>query len=156
MEDYTRLVTIYSLQDMYIVRPLLDEGEVDYYVTNESFIQLDPLSSIASGGMDILVTAADFQRAYTILNDAGYIETKVIPVIPDAATDEPVVRTENTGQPFCCPFCHSENIKSERTKIGMILGYLLMGMPLPLGFKIYRCFNCGKLFDKKNSEYRYN
>lgn len=151
MEGYERLLTLYSLQDLYIAKPLLEDNEIDYFTTNETAVQINPLSAVATGGVDIFIKKEDLERARLLLTEAGYIEGDIS---QDIVTNKDENKEKNPEQ--ICPFCGSGNVKSERTKIGMLIGYFIIGLPLPLGIKIYRCFNCRKLFDKNKSQYRYN
>ncbi len=54
-----------------------------------------------------------------------------------------------------CPFCGSEEIKKELSKREFALSLLFFGFPL-VRTKIYRCFDCGKLFDETGKERKYN
>jgi hypothetical protein len=59
-------------------------------------------------------------------------------------------------EPTHCPFCNSDDIRRERSRRFMVLWYLLIGIPVPTSSWIYRCFDCGKLFNKDGVERKYN
>jgi hypothetical protein len=73
MPDFILVTTLNGLQELYIVKPLLEEENINFYIKNENFIQMDPLYSVGTGGLDVMVVTADAQRAYDILKEAGYI-----------------------------------------------------------------------------------
>jgi hypothetical protein len=58
-------------------------------------------------------------------------------------------------EPTHCPFCNSDDIRRERSRRIMAI-LLLIGIPVPATSWIYRCFNCGKLFNKEGVERKYN
>jgi hypothetical protein len=80
MPDFILVTTLNGLQELYIVKPLLEEESINFYIKNENFIQMDPLYSVGTGGLDVMVVEDDAQRAYDILKDAGYIIEETEPL----------------------------------------------------------------------------
>lgn len=158
MPDFIRVTTLNGLQELYIVKPLLEEEEINFYIKNENMLQMDPLASVGTGGMDVMVETSHEQRAYDILKEAGYIlEEGAIeekPVPEDIGDD--IANTASTEERTHCPFCNSDDIRRERSRRFMVLWYLLIGIPVPTSSWIYRCFDCGKLFNKAGVERKYN
>jgi hypothetical protein len=82
MPDFVYVTTLNSLQDLYIAKPLLESEGITFYIKNENMLQMNPLYSNATGGLDVMVATADAQRAYDILKEAGYIIEEVEPHLP--------------------------------------------------------------------------
>jgi hypothetical protein len=156
MPDFILVTTLNGLQELYIVKPLLEEENINFYIKNENFIQMDPLYSVGTGGLDVMVVEDDAQRAYDILKDAGYIieETDIKPS-ENVNTREDITPVAANEERTNCPFCHSDDIRKERSRRFMAI-LLLIGIPVPTISWIYRCFNCGKLFNKEGVERKYN
>lgn len=71
--DFVYITTLNGLEDMYMVKPLLDEVSITYYIKNENLIALNPFYSNATGGLDLMVKADEVELARRILYDAGYL-----------------------------------------------------------------------------------
>jgi hypothetical protein len=156
MPDFILVTTLNGLQELYIVKPLLEEESINFYIKNENFIQMDPLYSVGTGGLDVMVVEDDAQRAYDILKDAGYIiEDGDVSPPENVKTQEDITPVAANEELTNCPFCHSDDIRKERSRRFMAI-LLLIGIPVPATSWIYRCFNCGKLFNKEGVERKYN
>lgn len=80
MPDFIYITTLNGLQELYIVKPLLQEEGIRFYIKNENMIQMNPLYANATGGLDVMVESPDAQRAYDILKEAGYIIEEIKPL----------------------------------------------------------------------------
>lgn len=161
MPDFIYITTLNGLQELYIVKPLLQEEGIKFYIKNENMLQMNPLSSVGTGGMDVMVESPDAQRAYDILKEAGYIIEEREPEITEVAeadenNEEQAPTAKNTGEPTHCPFCKSDEIRRERSRRFLVIWYLIIGVPVPTSSWIYRCFDCGKLFEKDGTLRKYN
>jgi hypothetical protein len=80
MPDFVFVTTLNSIQDLYIAKPLLESEGIIFYIKNENMLQMNPLYSNATGGLDVMVATADAPRANDILTEAGYIIEKTEPL----------------------------------------------------------------------------
>lgn len=116
------------LVDAQAAQMRLDSEDIESYLTNENFILMDPLYSLASGGVGIQVKSSDVARAREVLS------------IKPEITEEPAEEYKSIGDP--CPKCGSYNIYPYNDFFGWlsVMSALLFSLPIPRR-RMY-CFDC--------------
>jgi hypothetical protein len=105
------------------------------YLFDENMLSLDPLISIALGGIRLKINKRDFQKAKGIIT---VIEKK------------PLINDQN--EIITCPTCTSSQLysgfKSVKSMGGIIaLVFLFIGYPMYYK-NLYKCKQCGKEFEE--------
>ena len=111
-----------------VMRSLEAEG-IRCWLKDENTVTIDPILTNAVGGIKLMVTKEQYERAFELLNKMD--------------TDR--------RQRYRCPFCGSANIeqitspRDVSTWFGALSGFFLGNYPLTVS-KIWRCFNCSREF----------
>lgn len=114
------------------------EGEgIPAYIFDENTVTLNPLYSIAVGGIKVKVREPDYEAALAI-----YKEVNNAP------------HTTTNGEIVTCPYCGSAHIQAAKgvRSPGAFFSFLisLLTFTYPLhNDELYSCLDCGKTFDKK-------
>ncbi|HLD35439.1 MAG TPA: hypothetical protein VJC37_01860 [Planctomycetota bacterium] len=144
VESKERVVTVgqyIHLIDAQFAQMRLESEGIEVYLGDDNLILMDPLYSLAIGGVRIQVRSSDALRARELL------ELK-----PGTTTEEPAEKYQGAGDP--CPKCGSHDTYPYRGASGifsLILAFLLASVnlflalvflaPAPWGKRMY-CFEC--------------
>ncbi len=130
-----RLVTIATFDNPFkahLVKSRLESSGIECFLSDEFVVTVNWLYSNAVGGVKLQVRESDLERASEILN--------MEPVETEALDQE---LGEDIMQPRC-PRCNSVNVHYERYSRRFIyLSWLLLGVPLLLFKRKWRCDECG-------------
>lgn len=114
------------------------EGEgIPAYIFDENTVTLNPLYSIAVGGIKVKVREPDYEAALAI-----YQEVNSTP------------HTNANDEVVTCPYCGSTHIQAAKgvRSPGAFFSFLIsiITFTYPLhNDEVYSCLDCGKTFDKK-------
>ena len=138
MTNWNTILTFTYPHEAHPVKALLDSHNIPTFLKDELTVQAHNFYSNAVGRVKLQVPENEFEKAYALLKEAGFIKEK-----PDNNTIEKVSQDENTNLSKC-HFCGSENI-SLATK-GSIITYLLLlvSIFLPIFKRYNQCYDCGK------------
>lgn len=67
MNDYRCLVTFTYSHECFVLKLKFKEAQIRHYFQNETLVDIFPLSSVAFGGIRLMVHPADFKKAKQIL-----------------------------------------------------------------------------------------
>ena len=68
MKDYIYLQSFAYTYECHVVRHLLDNENIIYYIKNETLIDLIPLSSFALGGIKLYIHKSHLTKAKKVLD----------------------------------------------------------------------------------------
>jgi predicted RNA-binding Zn-ribbon protein involved in translation (DUF1610 family) len=129
-------VQVYNnYMDAHIAKGMLEEEGIDAWLDNENTMTVIPIIGNATGGIRLMVTETDQQKATALL---AQIETQRKSQLP-------------------CPKCGSTNVEFVSTprKASNWLSALtssLLGDYAIAPDKVYHCFDCGNEFDAPGEE----
>lgn len=135
------LLTIKTFEtgiDAHILKTKLASEGIPSYIFDENIISLNPLYNLMVGGIKVMVSQSDFERAREIVNE---IETTVL--------------TDDADQVIECPTCGSTDLyhgfKSMRGFAGILSAVIAILLAvIPLYFKtVFKCKKCGAEFEKR-------
>jgi DNA-directed RNA polymerase subunit RPC12/RpoP len=110
-----------------LVKTKLDAYGIPCFLSDENFVGLYPIRNELFPGVRLHVFEKDRERVKEILGEQYALETETLH----------------------CPYCQSQNVKTEPTKKSLLLTIvttIMMGLFLHPK-KTYRCQNCLKEFD---------
>lgn len=67
-DNFIRIATYNQPHEIAVIKAVLDDQEIAYYFKNENAIAADPLLSVATGGIDLMVKEEDAERATVLIN----------------------------------------------------------------------------------------
>lgn len=139
MRPADELITIKTFtyaHEASIAESLLRAEGIFCFLKDALTIQANPFYSNALGGVKLQVHPQDVDSATRILREG------------DAAHDstEPIIIRNADGAIAECPACESSDISvvKKPSRLGLGLGMLLLGFPVPLFSSVYHCWNCGR------------
>ena len=134
----TTIRTFDNAPEAHVFRIKLENSGINSYIFDEETITLDPLMTVALGGIKLKVDQTDFDKALNIISE---IENSPL--------------TNENNEILKCPKCDSTELytgfKSMRgTKgiISTIISFLFWVYPLSVK-NVYKCKNCGNEFNRK-------
>jgi predicted RNA-binding Zn-ribbon protein involved in translation (DUF1610 family) len=110
----------------------LEEDGINCWLKDENTVTIDPILSNAVGGIKLMVTEIQAERARSILNEVA----------------------QQHKASVICPQCGSHNVEFVSTPrkasnwIGAFFGFLFGNYALPVD-KVSHCFDCGHEFELK-------
>lgn len=120
-----------------LLRGKLEDEGIPAYIFDENTVTLNPLYSIAVGGIKVKVREPDYEAALAV-----YKEVNNAP------------HTNEDNEPVTCPYCGSAHIEAGRglrstgAFASFIISILTFTYPLHRD-ELYTCQDCGKEFAKK-------
>ena len=117
--------------DANIIMGRLQQEGINCWLKDENTVTLNPALTNAVGGIKLMVTDSQAERAFELLKQ---------------------FRTEQEAI-LKCPRCGSSNVEFVTTPrkasnwIGAIIGFISMSLALS-GDKVYHCFDCGFEFEE--------
>lgn len=122
--------------EAHLMKTKLESEQITCYLFDENIVGLNPLFSVAVGGVKLKIRKDDIDMASLILNES----------------ENTTLKNEH-GETVRCPRCLSDNlyygfksIMSSRGLLSIIASFLLL--VYPFYFKtVKRCKSCGKEFD---------
>jgi len=139
-----QLVTIASYSnpiEANLHKAKLESHDIACFLMDENMVSIVPFYSLAIGNIKLKVPASESDRAIKILSDKSDI----------TLTDNFKLNKENETSPENkCPCCLSTNIYQNKYSRKSLLSFLLIGFPVPIRKKGFRCFDCG--FEWKNAD----
>jgi len=111
----------------------LESAGIPCFLAGRNFVATYWLLSSAEGGIKLQVRRCDAERARQILSETVPAESGLPP-------------QETGDEPACpqCPKCHCEDVEYERfSKKAFFLSILLLGFPVALLKRTYKCKRCG-------------
>ena len=138
MTNWKTILVFTYPHEAHPVKALLDSNDIPTFLKDEMTVQAHNFYSNAVGGVKLQVPDVDFEKAYSILKEARFINKEAL-----KDTIEKVYYDINTARNKC-PFCGSENISLVIK--GSIITYLLLlvSIFLPIFKRFNRCYDCGK------------
>ncbi len=132
------LITIKTFQnsiDAHILMSRLENEDIKCFIFDENVVTLNPLYSVAVGGIKLKINESDFERAKIVISDI-----------------EGTPFTDDNNVAKICPKCKSTDlysgfntIKDVKSFLAFIISFILYIFPFYLK-KVYRCKQCGTEF----------
>lgn len=69
MTEFVTIAVFNFAHEIAILKSVLDREEIPHLFQNENLIAIDPLASLAYGGIQLKVHPNDFERVQTILDN---------------------------------------------------------------------------------------
>lgn len=128
--DFIPIQSYTNYIDAHITMGRLEEEGIRCWLKDENTVTIDPILTNAVGGIKIMVSNEQAERAKAVL---AAIET-------------------DRKKKFACPYCGSHNIEFVTTPrrpgnwFSVLFGLLWASYAVPIE-KVYHCFNCKKEFE---------
>lgn len=128
--DFIPIQSYTNYIDAHITMGRLEEEGIRCWLKDENTVTIDPILTNAVGGIKIMVSNEQAERAKAVL---AAIET-------------------DRKKKFACPYCGSHNIEFVTTPrrpgnwFSVLFGLLWASYAVPIE-KVYHCFNCQKEFE---------
>lgn len=74
MKNWTIMTSFTYPHEAYVIKSRLESDGIEVFLKDEYTVQVNNLYSNAIGGVKLLVKNSDFDRAYEILKQGGYIK----------------------------------------------------------------------------------
>ncbi|UCG77952.1 MAG: DUF2007 domain-containing protein [Nitrospirota bacterium] len=123
-----------DLQDAYLAKGILESEGITVFLKNEHTIGVQWLYSNALGGVQLAVPKEQADDARIILKD----------IIGETAEDRRAVKVVDDIS--VCPRCNSTNTKYYDRATKASAFSLLIGLPLMIFGKRYKCLDCNKIW----------
>lgn len=134
----TTIKTFDNGPEAHVFRIKLENSGIESYIFDEETITIDPLMTVALGGIKLKVNQIDFDKALNIITE---IENSPL--------------TNEKNEILKCPKCESSELysgfKSMRGAKGIIstiISFLILVYPLSVK-NIYKCKKCGNEFNRE-------
>lgn len=129
-----------DIDELIIVQGLLENGNIEYRLSDEYMSNILPHYAIAIGGTKISVDENDFDLAIKIISEEFLRKQKI-------SKNYVYVK----GNDKKCPKCGSLNVETSKKPqlILSLLVSLLCFVPIPLNKKYYQCNDCNLYWDIK-------
>jgi hypothetical protein len=135
--EFITLKTFDNPIDAHILKSKLESEGIISFLFDENIVGLNPLYSIAVGGIKLKINRSDYEKAYAILDES--IKNKLI---------------DDEGELVHCPKCKSKDILSDYISLrgtkGILAGivsFLLLVLPFYQN-TVYKCKACDFEFKK--------
>ena len=69
MTEFITIATFNFVHEVMVLRTILDREGIPYLFQNENLVSVDPLASLAYGGIQLKVHPNDIETVQTILDD---------------------------------------------------------------------------------------
>ncbi len=69
MTEFITVATFNFAHEIIVLKSILDNREIEYFFQNENLISVDPLATIAYGGIHLKIHPNDIEVVKDILND---------------------------------------------------------------------------------------
>jgi hypothetical protein len=69
MTEFVTITTFNFVHEISILKTILDREGIPYLFQNENLVSVDPLASLAYGGIQLKIHPNDIETVQTILND---------------------------------------------------------------------------------------
>ena len=69
MTEFITIATFNFVHEVMVLRTILDREGIPYLFQNENLVSVDPLASLAYGGIQLKIHPNDIQTVQTILDD---------------------------------------------------------------------------------------
>lgn len=76
MSNWVELISFSNPQEAHLAKAKLESEGIDVILKDELTTQLNFYSSIAIGGVKLLIEVSDYEKAYAIFVESGYIKQK--------------------------------------------------------------------------------
>jgi len=134
----TTIRTFDNAPEAHVFRIKLENSGINSYIFDEETITLDPLMTVALGGIKLKVDQTDFDKALNIISE---IENSPL--------------TNENNEILKCPKCDSselytgfKSMKGTKGIISTLISFLFWVYPLSVK-NVYKCKNCGNEFNRK-------
>jgi len=134
----TTIRTFDNAPEAHVFRIKLENSGINSYIFDEETITLDPLMTVALGGIKLKVDKTDFDKALNIISE---IENSPL--------------TNEKNEILKCPKCDSselytgfKSMKGTKGIISTLISFLFWVYPLSVK-NVYKCKNCGNEFNRK-------
>lgn len=135
--EFITLKTFDNPIDAHILKSKLESEGIISFLFDENIVGINPLFSIAVGGIKLKINRSDYEKANSILDES--IKNKLI---------------NDAGERIHCPKCKSEDLISDYTSIRgtkgiftAIISFLLLVLPFYQN-TVYKCKSCDFEFKK--------
>ncbi len=78
MQEFIIIAVFNFAHEITILKTILDREEIPYLFQNENLISIDPLASIAYGGIKLKVHPNDFLRVQQIIDDLNRPKLNIV------------------------------------------------------------------------------
>lgn len=149
MNKWSVVHTVTFLQDAYMIKAYLESAGIETLIPDELTAQVNNFYTTAIGGVRLMVHTEDLEAGIALLKEGGYINTE------HSVTDDEIliVKSDDTTDTACCPFCGSTNIGKRNTPGWMmIVLYFLLSALFPIFRSANKCFDCGKVWKFKKTK----
>nr|WP_294777347.1 DUF2007 domain-containing protein [uncultured Flavobacterium sp.] len=69
MTEFVTIATFNFAHEITILKTILDKENIPYWFQNENLVAVDPMASLAYGGIQLKVHPNDIQKVQTILDN---------------------------------------------------------------------------------------
>ena len=138
--EFRSLTTICKFRDLpeaLLAKGSLDSAGIESFLADDNMVRMDWLISNLLGGIKLLVKSEDAEVAKLILDQ---------PIPEDFAVDG--VGEYKSPR---CPHCDSLDVGFDELNKPIAYGSLLIGFPLPISDKGWKCHTCGRKWDDQDS-----
>lgn len=82
MEELVTIISFFHLHEAHIVKGKLESEGIEVFLKDEMIVQVNNLYSNAVGGIKLEVKKSDYDEAYQILVETGYLKEENIKPFP--------------------------------------------------------------------------
>ncbi|HOF34037.1 MAG TPA: DUF2007 domain-containing protein [Spirochaetota bacterium] len=129
-----------DFDELFVVQGLLENNNIEYFISDECMSNILPHYAIALGGTKISVDDNDFDLAIKIITEE-FLKNQ-------QATNSQVYTKSKEKK---CPKCGSlnvETVKKPKPVLSLLVS-LLFFLPIPLNRKYYQCNECNSFWNIK-------
>lgn len=78
MQEFITIAVFNFVHEITILKTILDREEIPYLFQNENLVSIDPLASIAYGGIKLKVHPNDQERVQQIIDDLNRPKLNIV------------------------------------------------------------------------------
>lgn len=160
MSKLVRITSYYDLPAAQIARAKLESAGINCELGNEHIVGMNWLYTVAVDGIELCVWEEDaeaaaeilahkFENQQALLEEALKAQTQSEPddqfaVAAGKFTPAPDNFIQTSEDTPACPKCGSQNSTEDNHARSLAAASMLIGVPLPLKLRHFRCNTCGK------------
>ncbi len=140
-KDQQRFVILRQFRDLpeaMLAKGVLESDGIECFLNDQNIVWVDWFLSNAVGGVKLCVRQEDVKTANNLLNEAR-----------TESFDEG--GAEEYLQPRC-PNCQSTEVSLEELNKPLAYGSLLLGFPIPIKRRGWKCHSCGHVWKASDNE----
>lgn len=78
MQEFITIAVFNFAHEITVLKTILDREGIPYLFQNENLVSIDPLASIAYGGIQLKVHPNDFERVQQIIDDLNRPQLNIV------------------------------------------------------------------------------